>query len=88
MGLDIRVGLRVGLRVGVSVGVRVRARARARARARVRVSIFVYPAAAVVVVHDVARDTQRHFRLHEDDVLCVATAWCRGLGLGLGLGQG
>ena len=60
----------------MSVGVR------ARARARARVSIFVYPAAAVVVVHDVARDTQRHFRLHEDDVLCVATAWCRGLGLG------
>ena len=84
MGLDISVGLRVGARVGVSVGVRIRARVRARAR----VSIFVYPAAAVVVVHDVARDTQRHFRLHEDDVLCVATAWCRGLGLGLGLGQG
>ena len=84
MELDISVGLRVGARVGMSVGVR----ARARARARVRVSIFVYPAAAVVVVHDVARDTQRHFRLHEDDVLCVATAWCRGLGLGLGLGQG
>ena len=82
MELDISVGLRVGARVGMSVGVR------ARARARARVSIFVYPAAAVVVVHDVARDTQRHFRLHEDDVLCVATAWCRGLGLGLGLGQG
>ena len=82
MELDISVGLRVGARVGMSVGVRVRA------RARVRVSIFVYPAAAVVVVHDVARDTQRHFRLHEDDALCVATAWCRGLGLGLGLGQG
>ena len=82
MELDISVGLRVGARVGMSVGVR------ARARARARVSIFVYPAAAVVVVHDVARDTQRHFRQHEDDVLCVATAWCRGLGLGLGLGQG
>ena len=82
MELDISVGLRVGARVGMSVGVR------ARARARARVSIFVYPAAAVVVVHDVARDTQRHFRLHEDDVMCVATAWCRGLGLGLGLGQG
>jgi WD40 repeat protein len=39
-------------------------------------STLVYPAAAVVVVHDVARDTQRHFRAHEDDVLCVATAWC------------
>ena len=49
-------------------------------------STLVYPAAAVVVVHDVVRDTQRHFRQHEDDVLCVATAWCRGLGLGLGLG--
>ena len=65
---------------------RVGVRVRARVRVRVRVSIFVYPAAAVVVVHDVARDTQRHFRHHEDDVLCVATAWCRGLGLGLGLG--
>ena len=41
--------------------------------------LIVYPAAAVVVVYNLATHEQRHFREHKDDVLGIAVHRSTGL---------